>query len=108
MNEPLVRLHGDPRWSREDVQRVLFHVVKSYDQANMTECIHDGKLRRAPKRFVFFGPRLPMLGGDSELLRDAIRIARETLKDNNWWPRNPDEPQPTQPAWRRSQRRSSE
>lgn len=26
------------------------------------------------------------LGGDSEFLRDAIRVAREVLKDCNWWP----------------------
>lgn len=50
-----------PMWSREDVQRVLYHVVRQYEIAQE-------------------------LGGDSELLRDAIRIGRETLKDNNWWP----------------------
>lgn len=52
---------GGPRWSLEDVQRVLFNVVHRYEEAQG-------------------------LGGDSEFLRDAIRIARETLKDNNWWP----------------------
>jgi hypothetical protein len=49
------------RWSREQVQRVLYNVVTTYDQAQY-------------------------LGGDSELLRDAIRIGRETLIENGWWP----------------------
>lgn len=80
-----------PRWTREDVQRVLFHVVKMYEQANDPWIMvgtggDDVTPKRSPKRFIFFGPRLPFLGGDSELLRDAIRIARQTLKDNNWWP----------------------
>lgn len=44
-------------WNREDVQRVLFNIVSKWDTF-----------------------------GDSELFRDAIRIGRETLKDNNWWP----------------------
>lgn len=44
-------------WNREDVQRVLYNIVSKWD-----------------------------LLGDSELFRDAIRIGRETLKDNEWWP----------------------
>jgi len=51
-----------PRWSRTDVQRVLYEVVVAYDEAKAA------------------------LGGDSEILSDRIRIARQTLKDNNWWP----------------------
>lgn len=74
-----------PRWNREDVQRVLFHVVKAYDQANVTSYTGNGMMKRTPRRFVLFGRRLPALGGDSELLRDAIRIARTTLQDNDWW-----------------------
>lgn len=57
------------RWSRTDVQRVLYNIVRKYEQALE-------------------------LGGDSELLRDAIRIGRETLRDNNWWPRD----RPTDPG----------
>ena len=53
-------------WSREDVQRVLYHIVRSYEVAHQH------------------------LGGDSEILRDAIRIGRQTLKDNNWWPHESD------------------
>ncbi len=79
-----------PRWSREDVQRVLYHVVRAYEQAHSYAFIEhkDGTKhqRKTPKRFIFFGQRLPFLGGDSELLRDAIRIARETVIDNDWWP----------------------
>lgn len=45
------------RWSREDVQRVLFLIVCRWESL-----------------------------GDGELFRDAIRIGRETLKDNDWWP----------------------
>lgn len=44
-------------WNREDVQRVLYNIVSKWDTF-----------------------------GDSELFRDAIRIGRETLKDNEWWP----------------------
>jgi len=53
--------HDSVRWSRDDVQRVLYSVVRAHEQAQF-------------------------LGGDSELLRDLIRIARATLKDNGWWP----------------------
>jgi hypothetical protein len=45
------------QWSREDVQRVLYLVVGRWDTF-----------------------------GDSELFRDAIRIGRQTLIDNEWWP----------------------
>lgn len=51
-----------PRWSLEDVQRVLYLVIRRHEQAHAH------------------------LGGDSELLVDAVRIARETLIDNEWWP----------------------
>lgn len=84
----------EPRWTREDVQRVLYHVVRTYEQANSYAYtrISDGKekAKKNPRRFILFGKRLPFLGGDSELLRDAIRIARETLKDNHWWPEGQD------------------
>lgn len=50
-----------PRWTREDCQRTMFNTIQSYEQA----------------RF---------LGGDSELLRDAIRIMRQTLIDNDFYP----------------------
>jgi hypothetical protein len=46
-----------PQWSREDVQRVLFHLIRTWDTF-----------------------------GDSEFFRDAIRIARQTLQENDWWP----------------------
>jgi hypothetical protein len=59
--EHAVTTTEDVMWSREDVQRVLYHIVRCYEQALE-------------------------LGGDSEILRDAIRIGRETLKGNNWWP----------------------
>lgn len=78
------------RWSRTDVQRVLYNIIRKYEQACSPgyTLVKDGqpRERRMPKRFIFFGPRIPALGGDSELLRDAIRIGRETLKDNDWWP----------------------
>lgn len=78
-----MKTEAEPKWSREDVQRVLYHVIKRYEQANMP---WDGK-KKSPKRFIFFGPRIPGLGGDSELLRSAIYdVAIPTLKDNNWWP----------------------
>jgi hypothetical protein len=74
----------EPRWDREDVQRVLYHVVKLYQQANTPS---NGQGGKTPRRFVFFGRRLPGLGGDSELLRSAIYdVAIPTLKANEWWP----------------------
>lgn len=79
---------NEPRWSREDVQRVLYTVVRAYEQANgvgQGVLVHGGR-KRPPKRFILFGRRLPFLGGDSEILRNRISIAKETLKDNNWWP----------------------
>lgn len=80
-----------PEWSREDVQRVLYHIIRSYENAHsyaFTNVAADKTKtqERTPKRFILFGTRLPFLGGDSEFLRDAIRIGRETLKDNDWWP----------------------
>lgn len=53
---------ADSQWSREQVQRVLYTVVASYDQAHAE------------------------LGSDREFLRDAIRIGRQMLIDNEWWP----------------------
>lgn len=80
----------EPRWTREEVQRVLYHVVTTYEQANSYAFTQtkggEYKATKTPRRFILFGRRLPFLGGDSELLRDAIRIGRETLKDNHWWP----------------------
>lgn len=82
----------DIKWSREDVQRVLYHVIRLYEQANSPQHTeydekNKAKNRKMPRRFIFFGRRLPFLGGDSELLRDAIyKTAIPTLKDNNWWP----------------------
>lgn len=73
-----------PKHSLEDVQRVLYHVVCRYEQANLPV---DGNGNKTPRRFVFFGRRIPGLGGDSELLRSAIYdVAVPTLKDNDWWP----------------------
>lgn len=77
---------AEARWSREDVQRVLYEVVRAYEQANTPHYTLDGRSKKMPRRFILFGRRLPVLGGDSELLRDRIRIARETLQDNHWWP----------------------
>jgi hypothetical protein len=45
------------RQRREDVQRVLYHVISRWDAF-----------------------------GDSELFRDAIRIGRQALQENDWWP----------------------
>lgn len=70
----------ETRWSREDVQRVLYNIIRKYEQANEDS---SGKQTRWRRRAV--------LGGDSELLRDAIRIGRETLKENDWWPGESDE-----------------
>lgn len=79
-----------PMWSREDVQRVLYHVIRNYEQAQGVSYAEvSGPTRterKTSRRFILFGQRLPFLGGDSELLRDAIRIGVETLKDNDWWP----------------------
>ena len=87
----------EPRWSREEVQRVLYTVVRAYEQANSRSYDkagiiaykrdRKGILRRRTRHSLFRSeaPK-PILGGDSELLRDAIRIAKQTLKDNNWWP----------------------
>lgn len=78
---------AEVRWSREEVQRVLFHVVKQYEQAISPVYTENGKAKKSPRRFVLFGQRLPFLGGDSELLRSAIYdVAIPTLKDNDWWP----------------------
>lgn len=78
---------ADYRWSREHLQRVLYHVIKAYEQANTPNYELNGRRRRTPRRFILFGRRIPGLGGDSELLRHAIYgIAIPTLKDNNWWP----------------------
>lgn len=78
--------------SREAVLRVLYHVVKSYEQANRSAYGSrvNGVVQptKMPRRFVLFGRRLPCLGGDSELLRDAVRIAKLSLKDNDWWDEN--------------------
>lgn len=80
----------DRPWSLEDVQRVLYHVVATYEQSVSPDYTYvRGSLKteeKMPRRFIFFGKRLPFLGGDSELLRDAMRVAKETLKDNHWWP----------------------
>lgn len=69
---------------------MLYHVVRSYEQAQGVSYTHVengvSRDRKMPRRFILFGRRLPTLGGDSELLRDAVRIAMETLKDNDWWP----------------------
>lgn len=77
-------------WTREDVQRVLYEVVCAYEGANGYHytLIKDGKHieKKNPRRFIFFGRRLPFLGGDSEILLNRIDIARKTLKDNGWWP----------------------
>ncbi len=81
-------------WTREDVQRVLYEVVRAYEGANdyrytlVTD--RKEKAKKYPKRFIFFGKRLPFLGGDSEILLNRIDIARKTLKDNNWWPEDDD------------------
>lgn len=80
----------EPKWTREEVQRVLYHVVRCYEQANSYAFtkVEGGKRTEevTRRRFGIVGKRKPFLGGDSEFLRDAIRIARETLKDNDWWP----------------------
>jgi hypothetical protein len=73
-------------WSREEVQRVLYHVVRQYQMAQ-SPSYSNGKSKKMPRRFGLFGRRLPFLGGDSELLRSAIYdVAIPTLRDNNWWP----------------------
>lgn len=80
------------RWTREDVQRVLYEVVRAYEGANGYHYTQYNietrkeKAKKSPKRFIFFGKRLPFLGGDSEFLLNRIDIARKTLKDNDWWP----------------------
>jgi hypothetical protein len=54
----------EPMWTREDVQRVLFHVVQRYNEA-----------------IEFHG------GLFDEFLHSAIvDVAIPTLKDNRWWP----------------------
>lgn len=85
-------LTDDVRWTREDVQRVLYEVVRAYEGANSyhytqynTETRKE-KAKKSPRRFIFFGRRLPVLGGDSEFLLNRIEIARKTLQDNGWWP----------------------
>lgn len=50
-----------PRWSREDVQRVLYH-VRAFLRAG-AQC-------RWRQRTA----------------ADAIRIGRQTFIDNDWWP----------------------
>lgn len=84
------RMPPQPRWDREHVQRVLFNLVRCYEQAHTSQFTlkRNGRYKtaRTPRRFILFGKRLPFLGGDSELLRYAIRIAKATLKDNDWWP----------------------
>jgi hypothetical protein len=77
----------EPKWDLDAVQRVLYHVVRRYEQANLPDYEHNGTPKKSPKRFILFGPRLPFLGGDSELLRSAIYdVAIPTLKDNGHWP----------------------
>lgn len=86
----------DVKWSREDVQRVLYNVIRLYQQACSPEYTTYGKNNKAknkkmPRRFILFGKRLPYLGEDSEFLRHSIHnIAIPTLKDNNWWPEDDD------------------
>lgn len=81
------RITDGPMWDREQVQRVLYHVVRRYEQAITPDYERDGQPKKMPRRFVLFGRRLPGLGGDSELLRSAVfDVAIPTLKDNNWWP----------------------
>ena len=61
------RREDAPRWSAEDLQRVLFHIVCTYEQA------------------------VREMGGDSEFLREAILMTgKNTLIDNNWWPEGKD------------------
>lgn len=81
----------EPKWTREDVQSVLYHIIKTYEQAQDVNYIEIRNSvahvkRKTPRRFIVCGQRMPFLGGDSELLRNAIRIGVETLKDNHWWP----------------------
>lgn len=80
-----------PEWDLDAVQRVLYHVVRRYQQANEPEYLHHenntSRVKKMPRRFILFGPRLPFLGGDSELLRSAIYdVAIPTLKNNGHWP----------------------
>ena len=57
---------NEPKWDRVEVQRVLYHVVDRYIDAQI-------------------------LGGDDELLRSAIfQVAVPTLKDNGHWPEDYD------------------
>lgn len=63
---------------RETLQRILYEIISSYDQAHAPIKIEG--------RRGLFGPKVTTLGGDSELLRDAIRIGRIMLKENGWWP----------------------
>ena len=54
---------AEPKWSREDLQRVLLHVCKQYEAD------------------------VAFQGGFSELMNSAIYdLAIPTLKDNHWWP----------------------
>jgi hypothetical protein len=53
----------EPKWDREDLQRVIYHIVSRYRAAVEFHGIFD------------------------ELLDSAImHVAIPTLKDNNWWP----------------------
>lgn len=83
-------MEKETRWTREDVQRVLYEVVRAYEGANGYHYTwYKGdkeKHKKTPRRFIFFGRRLPFLGGDSEILLNRIDIARKTLQDNGWWP----------------------
>lgn len=63
---------------REALQRILYEIVASYDQAHAPIKIEG--------RRGLFGPKTTTLGGDSELLRDAIRIGKIMLKENGWCP----------------------
>lgn len=78
------------RWSREDLQRMLYAIVRAYEDANCPDYTlienDKHKARKEPRRFILFGRRLPFLGGDSEILRNHIEIAINMLKDNDWWP----------------------
>jgi hypothetical protein len=64
---------------REALQRILYEIIASYDQAHEPIVIEG---RRGP----FGRQKITTLGGDSELLRDAIRIGKIMLKENDWWP----------------------
>lgn len=64
---------------REALQRILYEIIASYDQAHARITV-EGRRSWCGRR------RTTTLGGDSELLRDAIRIGRIMLKENKWWP----------------------